>query len=1199
MVNKLKASIELTLLVFIMALFIVGIGIYGILEIRQLNNSSKELYNDRMLPMDQLADIRFYTSSIIVTGHQIDNRQISYSEALQKLTQAQDSIKDNWKNYRLTYLTEKEKKLVSEMTIKINQTNNTIEKLKLILKKEDSRLLHSILKNELYSGLNSIIIYTSNLLHLQVEIGNKINIKSNEVYSSYTQKFLWILLLIFVFAIPFTYYLIKKIGTIISSLNLNNAKLFLAEKKYRNLIEYAGEAILILNEETEIIDLNDAASILLGYTREELLNMRISNLVSPEDIEKQNEDINWVRKNKFAIINRKVKKKDGTFIETEISNRLMDGKGFFAIIHDITARKNAEEAIKKSEEKYRYLFDNNPAYIIVWDIETLEVLEINNAVLDNYGYTEEEWASMSVLDYRPQEDCNDIKDFAQYMLNNDESISKRSWRHCKKNGEEMIMDIASHKINYNNRKAVLSLAKDITAQAKAEAQLIEREAQLDLFIEHSPASLAMFDANMCYLSTSRRWMTDYNLLGQDIIGKSHYEIFPEIGQEWKDIHQRCLQGVIEKREEDSFLRTDGSIDWLKWEIRPWYKSSNELGGVIMFTEVITERKKATELFKKQFENSPDIILYVNQFYKIEAINRVHPNVGTMDDVIGLDCIEILPEESRKDAKEAIVKCFATKESQEIENALNHGRWVRSRIVPIAVNDEVTHVMIFATDLSERKQAELKLKQSEEKHRVLTENISDAILLLDENAKIIYQSPSAEKISGYSFEDARNKCFTEFLASEEIIRGQLFVEEVMKAANVPKQNQFRLIHKNGQEIWVEGTALNLLEKDSVNAIIVNYRDISKRKELEAQQALTASIVNSSDDAIISKTLDNIITSWNKGAEKILGYSAEEMIGNTVLKLIPENLRGEEKEISAQIAVGQAIEHFETVRQKKNGELIYVSLTISPIYDKLGNVVGASKIMRDITESKTFENELIRYNAELKKTNAELDRFVYSASHDLRAPLKSMLGLIYITTEDVKENETLDNGLEIIERLDLLNKSVVKLDSFIEDILDYSRNARLELVYEEIDFENLVHEVKNQLKFTDEKQKIDFSISINSKQLFVSDCQRLKVVLNNIISNAYKYSDIEKERSFIKVTFFTDSTKATIVIEDNGIGIVESDQEKIFDMFYRATITSTGSGLGLYIVKETMEKLGGKISVESEYGKNSKFYIEIPNKINLLN
>lgn len=1072
MVNKLKASIELTLLVFIMVLFIIGIGIYGILEIRQLNNSSKELYNDRMLPMDQLADIRFYTSTIIATAHQIDNKQISYSEALQKLTQAQDSIKVNWKNYRLTYLTDKEKKLVSEMAIKIDQTNNTIEKLILILKKEDNSLLHSILKNELYSGLNSVIINTSNLLHLQVEIGNKINKNNDEVYSSYTQKFLWILFVTFVFALPFTYYLIKKNGIIISSLNLNKAKLFLTEKNYRNLIEYAGEAILILNEETEIIDLNDAACVLLGYTREELLKMRISNLVSPEDIEKQKEDINSVKSNKFAIINRKIKRKDGVFIETEISNRLMEGKGFFAIIRDITERKKAEETIKKSEEKYRYLFDNNPAYIIIWDLETLNVLEVNESVYEKYGYSRAEWTNMSVLDIRPVEDQQKVKLFAEKMLHGNEEVVRKIWTHTKKCGEEMLMEIASHKIKYNNRKAVLSLAKDITAQAKAEAQLIEREAQLDLFIEHSPASLAMFDINMCYLVTSRRWIVDYNLLGQDIIGKSHYEVFPEIGQEWKDIHQRCLHGAIEKREEDSFLRANGTVDWMKWEIRPWYKSSNEIGGIIMFTEVITEHKKATELFKKQFENSPDTILYVNQFYKIEAINRVHPNLGMMEDVIGSDCIEVLPEESRQLAKEALQKCFATKESQEIENGLNFERWVRSRIVPVIVNDEVTHVMIFATDLSERKKAELKLKQSEEKHRILTENISDAIALVNKNLEIDYQSPSAERILGYNNEETELKSIFKFIHPDDFERLRDFYDECYKLPGIPMQNQFRFMHKEGHIIWVEGTVLNLLGDGNIEAFIVNYRDITERKK--------------------------------------------------------------------------------------------------------------------------HENDLIHYNAELKKTNSELDRFVYSTSHDLRAPLKSMLGLIFITKESIEKEDVV-----LGKRLTMLEESVLKLDDFIEDILNYSRNARIESDANEIDFEKMIQHIKGSYKFIDGLKDLDLRVNLNSSERFISDAGRISIIFNNIISNAIKYRDSLKKISFLNISINCCENKAIIVIEDNGIGILEKEKEKVFEMFYRATTVSTGSGLGLYIVKETIGRLGGEIEVESELEKGTKITIEIPNRISILN
>lgn len=1199
MINKLKVSIELILLVFVMTLIIIGLGIYGVLEIRQSVNSSKELYADRMLPMDQFGDIRFYASNIIAIANQVDNRQITCKEALQMVKQAQDSINVNWQNYKLSYLTDEEKKLVSETGFKIKKSDNAIEKFKELLKKEDCHAFDYSFKKKLYPSLNSIIVESSKLLRLQVEVANNITKSNYEVYNSYTQKISWILLIIFFCVFPFAYYVLRKNIAIIKSFNLIKENLSLSEEKCRSLIDFAGEAILILNEETEIIDLNEMATNLFGYTREEFLKMRISDLVSQEDIEKQKEDIDLIRRSKFEILNRRIRRKDGVFVETEISNRLMEGKGFFAIIHDITERKKAEEKIKKSEEKYRYLFNNNPVCIVIWDLETLEVLEINNIVLNKYGYSKEEWARMSVLDYCRQEEYNFIKDFAQNMLINDELVSEGTWSHYKKDGEEIIMEISSHKIKYDNRNAILSLGKDVTEQAKIESQLKEREAQLNLFIKHSPASLAMFDKEMRYIVTSNRWIEDYNLFEKDIVGKTHYEIFPEIGQEWKEIHQRCLRGAIEKREEDVFVRNDGRVDWVRWEIHPWYKISNKIGGIIMFTEVITERKKAAEMFKNQFENSPDIILYVNKYHIIEAINKVFSYSVPVNEIIGLNCIEVLPEESREIAKTALEKCFATRENQEIENTLRNACWVRSRFVPVITNDEVTHVMIIATDLSIQKQAELKLKQSEEKHRALTENISDAILLLNEEAKIVYQSPSAERMLGYSFEETCDRSFTDFLTSEEFSRAQLFFKEVIQTPNVAKQNQFMFIHKNGQKIWAEGTVLNLLENDSVKAIIVNCRDITKRKELEAQQALTASIVSSSDDAIISKTLDSIITSWNKGAEKLLGYSPEEVIGKNISMLIPDYLKDEEKMILDQISIGHSVDHFETVRQNKNGELIEVSLTISPIYDELGNnVIGASKIMRDITISKTFENELIRYNAELKKTNAELDRFVYSVSHDLRAPLKSMLGLINITLDDIKENETLENGLalEIVERLYLMDTSVIKLDNFIEDILNYSRNSRLELIYEEIDFEDLINEVRNYVKFIEEKQ-VDFSISINSQKQFISDRKRLMVILNNLISNAYKYSDFTKEESFINVTCSINTHNVIITIEDNGIGIVENDIKKIFDMFYRSSAMSTGSGLGLYIVKETVDKLGGKISVESEFGKNSKFCIEIPNQTNL--
>ncbi|ESU20317.1 signal transduction histidine kinase [Flavobacterium enshiense DK69] len=1076
MVNKARSSMELTFLVFIMSCFIVGVGVYGFIQIGILNRNSQELFEDRLIPMNQLGDVRYYNSVILSTAHRASKKQITFDVALAKVKQAQDSVNTNWKAYVQTYLTPEEKIIVDKTTGLLKESSNSVEKLKLILAQGDGSGLDAIIKNELSQSLTPVMDEVSKLRRLQVKVGKKIYEDNLKGYTSYTQKFLLILLIAMAFTVPFAYYLIKKNLTIINSVNLSRAKLFLTEKNYRNLIEYAGEAILVLNEETEIIDLNDYACQLFGYTRNEMLMMKISSLIAPDEVNEQAFAIENVRKNKSALVYRKIKRKDGTILEAEISARLMEGRGFFGIIRDITERNKAETALKESEEKYRYLFNNNPACIFIWDLETLKIQEVNETVLNKYGYSREEWSTMTVLDYRPEEDHEKLKEFARKMLLGEEIFIKQNWKHFKKDGEEIIMEISPHTIIYNNRPAALTLANDVTEKVRAEAKLAEREAQLNLFIEHSPACLAMFDNDMQYIATSRRWISDYNLTGQDIIGKSHYEVFPEIGQEWKDIHQRCLKGAVEKREEDSFVRADGSIEWLRWEVRPWYKATSEIGGIIMFTEVITERKRATELFKNQFENSPDIILYVNKYYKIEAINRTRTPEISVDKVIGADCISVLPEESREPAREALEKCFSNGEHLEIENKISSGEWVRSRFVPIVTNNEVTHVMIFGTDITERKLAELKLTQSEEKYRALTENISDAIVLVNSDFEIQYQSPSAAKISGYGLEDFKSKQLLSFIFHKDLIKAEKFFREVISSPGIPLQNQFRLTHKDGHLIWVEGTALNLLDQASINALILNYRDITERKKAE--------------------------------------------------------------------------------------------------------------------------QDLILSNEELKKTNSELDRFVYSTSHDLRAPLKSMLGLINISKTEIEEKGTADENSTLIERLTMLNTSVSKLDNFIEDILNYSRNARMELEHNEIDFETLVKDIKGNLKFAEGAKVVDLKIQMDSDLKFVCDYNRLAIIMNNILSNAYKYFDRSKENPFIIVNFKCDNRKAIITIEDNGVGIDENEQGKIFDMFYRSSSLSTGSGIGLYIVKETLDKLKGTITVQSKVNVGTLFTIKIPNRIKFL-
>ncbi len=266
---------------------------------------------------------------------------------------------------------------------------------------------------------------------------------------------------------------------------------------------------------------------------------------------------------------------------------------------------------------------------------------------------------------------------------------------------------------------------------------------------------------------------------------------------------------------------------------------------------------------------------------------------------------------------------------------------------------------------------------------------------------------------------------------------------------------------------------------------------------------------------------------------------------------------------------------------------------PLIDDEGKIVGISGINIDINSRKQAEikmkesmEQLQILNTELQKANRELDRFVYSASHDLRAPIASVLGLIELCKMTTDANELKDyfHKQEI---------SIQKLDHFIRDILDYSRNARMELQKDPIEFQTFINDIFEQYDYQAHSENIQKIFKINQKSAFFTDQRRLNVIFNNLISNAIRYSDLRKSQSYIEVQVNCTTKEARISISDNGQGISKEHVDKVFEMFYRGRESGSGSGLGLYIVKETIDKLCGKVDLTSELGKGTTIILKIPN------
>lgn len=245
---------------------------------------------------------------------------------------------------------------------------------------------------------------------------------------------------------------------------------------------------------------------------------------------------------------------------------------------------------------------------------------------------------------------------------------------------------------------------------------------------------------------------------------------------------------------------------------------------------------------------------------------------------------------------------------------------------------------------------------------------------------------------------------------------------------------------------------------------------------------------------------------------------------------------------------------------------------------------SELNEEISSRKKAEEKLKESNRKLRKANIELDNFVYKVSHDLRAPIASVLGLVNLAKKEKKVDMLRDY-------FDMIGKSADQQDIFIKDILDISRNSRLVVNKDKLEWDKLIEDTFENLKYSVKNRKVEKIVNINGKSAFYSDQRRIKVILNNLLSNAIRYANGRDPR--VEIDIRVDRKKADISIRDNGIGIEKEHIDKIFNMFYRAAETNVGSGLGLYIVKESVDRLNGEIELESEPGIGTKFNIILPN------
>lgn len=378
---------------------------------------------------------------------------------------------------------------------------------------------------------------------------------------------------------------------------------------------------------------------------------------------------------------------------------------------------------------------------------------------------------------------------------------------------------------------------------------------------------------------------------------------------------------------------------------------------------------------------------------------------------------------------------------------------------------------------------------------------------------------------------------------------------------------------------------LSEKGLLTGSINILQDITCNKGLDENIWRLAAVVESSNDAIMSKTLEGVIVSWNKAAERMLGYTAREIIGQNIERLIPPSRRDEEKIIIDKIKHNERVDWFETTRQTKDGKNIPVSLTVSPVKNALGKVIGASTIARDISVQAEAQNRLKFYNRKLKQLNDFKDGFIGLASHELRTPLAVIKANLQFVEKHIPESEWTA----------FIHKALVqtdKLADILSNLLDISKiqAGKFSLQLSQFSFKKLLDECIDNMLLLKHTHAIERHYDLEGVTVF-ADRIRIEQVIINLLSNAIKYSP-GKDRVIVRS--YLEGEKLVVCVDDFGLGISSEETDKVFNMFFRAEEMRLypGLGVGLYLSRQIIKGHRGQIWVKSKPGEGSSFCFRIP-------
>jgi PAS domain S-box-containing protein len=994
------------------------------------------------------------------------------------------------------------------------------------------------------------------------------------------------------------------------------------EAYYQAIFDLTPDAIIVSDENRRIVTSNLAAQRNLGYSATELLGVPLESLILVTDPDAMQSDRNSMiesadRRPLGKTWQIAARRKDGTTYPVEIRRGALEssrGKFVIGVARDISERLKTEAERTELEDYFRAVFDVTPDSIMLTN-ETGHIVAANLAAVESFGYLKEELLGMHISLLAPTVNRGEMQ------RNRDELLGKpgnadprRVWQleGKRKDGSVFPQEVRRSALNTARGTFFIGVGRDISERLNAEAARAELEAHFRTIFDFTPDAIVLADEQWEFIvnaNAAAEAMFGYE--PGELLGKSMDLLLPgrdkaKLSRERTALMNNPDPVAAAQTREVEGRRKDGSKFPIELRRTVLVTARGKFG--LGIGRDISERRRAetarAELeayIQGIFQEMPDFLVLADADGNIVMANPAADRAlgYAPGELVGRHVRALSPPVERNKLNE--------ERPQLLRQTIPDGKLMQTvgqradgTTFPAELCRKVVRtprgpmLLTIGRDIRERLQAESARTELEAMFRAIFDETPDCVILADKTGTIVMANPSAARMFGYpddSMVGISIGTLMPFVVKRELgdERSQLLNSSAEHAAGNLWQTEARRMDGTTFPIEIRRSALVTARGPLVLGV---GRDVSERVRAEQARARLASIVEFSEDAIIGKDLDGKVFSWNRGAEKIFGYTADEMIGQSITRIVPPEGVEEEFGILEKVKHGESVEHYDVVRKTKDGRPINISISVSPIRDAAGNVTGASKIARDVTQTRTLEAQL----RQSQKMEA-IGMLASGIAHDFNNIIGAMLGNIELARQDIGDNSHANASL------DEIRKAARRARDLVQQILAFGR--RQPTARAVISLAGAVEEAVRLLRSTlPPRLSLASSVDADTPNV-LADSTQIQQVLLNLGTNAAHAMTGQAGRIDVHARAVTlDAAAAAaipglrpgryaqVIFTDTGHGMNAETLTKIFEPFFTTKAKGEGTGLGMSVVQGIMRDHEGAITVRSAPGKGTTFELYFP-------